>query len=126
MAAADKKSSGNVKAGKKVRFRFKSTWKNILLYGFLLLFSLLIFSAFSVPLEERGGPKVPVSDIIGAVKKGDVKELTVTSNKLVAKLSDKTLIADKEPDESVYSLFKNAGVALDPTKMKVQVQDEAS
>lgn len=125
MAATEKKSSTNGKHSKKMmRFRFKSSWKNILLYGFLLLFSLLIFSAFSVPLEERGA-KVPVSEIISGVKKGQVKQITVTATKLIAKTGDKTIVADKEPGESVYNLFKNAGVNLDSGKVKVEVQDEA-
>lgn len=125
MAATEKKSSTSGKHSKKMmRFRFKSSWKNILLYGFLLLFSLLIFSAFSVPLEERGS-KVPVSEVISAVKKGQVTQITVTGTKLIAKTKDKTIVADKEQGESVYNLFKNAGVTLDPNKVKVQVQDEA-
>ncbi|MEN9407493.1 MAG: hypothetical protein RLZZ455_709 [Candidatus Parcubacteria bacterium] len=125
MASAEKKSTTSGKHSKKMmRFRFKSSWKNILLYGFLLLFSLLIFSAFSVPLEERGA-KVPVSEVISAVKKGQVTQITVTGTKLIAKTKDKTIVADKEQGESVYNLFKNAGVTLDPNKVKVQVQDEA-
>jgi cell division protease FtsH len=125
MKAAEKKQNQSNKSHKRVRFRFKSSWKNILLYGFLLLFSLLIFSAFSVPFDQTG-EKVPVSDIISAVKKGQVKELDVTSTKLTAKLADKTLSADKEADSNVYTLFKDAGVSLDSSKVKVQVQDEAS
>jgi cell division protease FtsH len=124
MQIHDKKHNSGSKGGRKIgKFRFKTSWKNVILYGFLFLFTLLLFSAFSVPLDERG-EHVSLATIINLVKKDKVKQIIVSSNKLTAKTDGKTLTADKEPGANVYTLFKDAGVTLDPTKVDVVVRDE--
>lgn len=126
MATDGKKPAGSSKQKHKIhRFRLKSSWKNIILYGFLLLFSLLIISALSVPSDERG-ETVPVSQIVQAVKENKVKQLTVTSSKLIATVNDKTVVADKEPNSNVYTLFSDAGVKLNGSRVKVVIKDESS
>lgn len=95
-----------------------------MLYGFLLIFSLLLFSAFSTPFQERG-ETVPLSRIITEVEKGSVSEITVNTNKIIAHTKDGVLEADKEPSANVYTLFKDAGVTLDPTTVEVTVNDES-
>lgn len=123
MATNGKKST--TKNGKKrlKHFGMKNSWKNWVLYGFLLFFSLLLFSAFSTPFEESGEP-VLISQIISEVKKGNVDKLTVTTTKIVAQTENGTIEADKEPTSNVFTLFKDAGVTLDPTVVQVDIKDE--
>ncbi|MBI2443216.1 MAG: hypothetical protein HYV40_04910, partial [Candidatus Levybacteria bacterium] len=75
--------------------------------------------------EERG-ERVSISEVITAVKKNQVKQITATENRIIAVTDQKTLIADKAPGTDAFELFKNAGVPLDPTKVKVTQKDETS
>lgn len=116
-------SSGRNGKNKFGKFKFKTSWKNLVLYGFLVLFSILIFSAFSTPYET--GQSVSVSEVIQRVRQGQVKEIAVSGDKLTITTKDgTTLTSAKEPGSNVYQLFENAGVILDPTKVKVTVKDE--
>lgn len=122
--AANGKKPHQLKPKKRVkRFGMKNSWKNWILYGFLLVFSLLLFSAFSTPFEERG-EDVPLSQIITEVKQGDVEKISVTTTKIIAHTPDGVFQADKEPSANVYTLFKDAGVTLDPSTVDVTVKDE--
>jgi len=123
MAANGKKAPQKQLKKRVNRFRFKSSWKNFVLYGFLLLFSLLLFSAFSTPFEERG-ETVALSRIITEVKENNVSEISVTTNKIIAQTEEGVLEADKEPSANVYTLFKDAGVTLNPSEVDVTVKDE--
>jgi len=125
MPASTKKSSqGNKNRARIGKFKFKSSWKNLFLYGFLLLFALYLFLAFSQPYEE--GKKVDVSEVIGAVKQNQIKKIQVNGDKLVAtKKNGEIVTAMKEPNSNVYTLFNDAGVKLNPEKVQVSVKDEA-
>lgn len=125
MAGNGKKASSSknnkIKIGK---YKFNTSWKNVLLYGFILLFSLLIFTSFNSPLGNEN--KVPLSQVISEVKNNRVREIKVTGDKLSVTRTDKKVItAVKEPGSDVYQLFENAGVTLDPSKVKVDINDEA-
>lgn len=123
MAENGKKTSGNGKR-KVVKFKTKFSWKNLLLYFFLIVFALFFFSAFTSPYEER--TKVSLSEVIAAVEKGEVKEIVVNNNNLVAtKANGDKIEAAKEPNSNVYTLFKDAGTTLDPSKVKVDVKDQS-
>lgn len=120
--------AGNVKKNthdhkkKMVKFKGKSSWKNFVLYAFLVLFTLFFFSAFASPYEDK--KTVPLSQVVTEVKKGNVSEITVTSDKLVVTKKDGTVVqANKEPGSDVYSLFKDAGVPVG--NAKVTVKDQA-
>jgi cell division protease FtsH len=113
----------NTSEGKKkvVKFKAKFSWKNIFLYGFLIFFSLFVFSALSAPLEN--GKSVALSDVVASVKKGDVAKIDVNGDKLLVTLRNgEKLSAVKEPGADVYALFKNAGVAVGNTKVTVKDQ----
>jgi hypothetical protein len=69
MAGNGKKHAGEAKK-KVVKFKTKFSWKNLLLYFFLILFALFFFSAFTSPYEDN--KSVPLSDVIALVKKGEV------------------------------------------------------
>lgn len=122
MAVNGKKHLPN---GKKRMGKLKSkfSWKNFLLYGFLLFFSLFVFAALSGPYEEK--KSVSLSQVISDVKKGQVNEITITGDKLSIKKKDgSTVQAIKEPGSDVYTLFKNAGASLGDAK--ITVKDETA
>ena len=104
-----------------VKFKQKFSWKNLLLYFFLIIFALFFFSAFTSPYDNT--QKVPVSTIINEVRNGRVSQIEVTSSKLVVTEKNGNKIqADKEQSTDVYTLFKDAGVSLSNTN--VTVKDE--
>src|SRR5438309_6665202 len=118
MAINGKKQSAN---GKKriVKFKAKFSWKNLLLYGFLIVFSLFVFSALSAPYQSQ--KTVPLSQIISDVKKGQVTQITVNGDKLSAtEKSGEVVQAVKEPNSDVYTLFKNAGASLGSAKVDIK------
>jgi len=120
MAAMNGKKLPN---GKKrvIKLKAKLSWKNLILYGFLLFFSLFVFSALSGPYENQ--QKVSLSQIVTEVKKGNVSEIVITGDKLlVTKKNGDKVQTVKEAGADVYSLFKNAGVSLGDAK--VTVKDE--
>jgi len=105
-----------------VKFKAKFSWKNFILYGFLLLFSLFVFSALSAPYDDK---KIPLSQVIDEVKKGQVEEITVTGDKFDVKEKNGTIIhTTKETGSNVYSLFKDAGASL--KDVKVTIKDETA
>ncbi|HSX40774.1 MAG TPA: ATP-dependent metallopeptidase FtsH/Yme1/Tma family protein, partial [Candidatus Saccharimonadales bacterium] len=116
--------AGNGKRHKKsriVRFRFKASWKNLILYGFLLFFLIFLFMGFAQPFEQ--GKTAPLSQVIDDVKAGKVQQITIVDNKLTVKEKNQTLTSQKESSSNVYQLFKDAGVPLDKTK--VDIRDES-
>jgi cell division protease FtsH len=122
MAENGKKQAGNGKR-KSVKFKTKFSWKNLLLYFFLIVFALFFFSAFTSPYEDR--QKVSLSEVITAVDKGEIKEIQVNSNNLVAtKQNGEKIEASKEPNANIYTLFKDAGTTIDPSKVKVDIKDQ--
>jgi cell division protease FtsH len=117
MATGGKKLQNGKKRIVKIRGKF--SWKNFILYGFLLLFSLFVFSALSAPYENTN--KTSLSQVVAAVKKGDVSEIVVSGDKLTVTLKNgEKLQTVKEPGADVYSLFKNAGVSLGESKVTVK------
>lgn len=117
MATNGKKPQNGKK--KIVKIRGKFSWKNFVLYGFLLLFSLFVFSALSTPYEAAN--QVPLSQVVSSVKDGNVSEIVVSGDKLTATLKNgEKLQTVKEPGADVYSLFRDAGVPLGETKVTVK------
>lgn len=111
-------------SGKKkiVKFKVKTSWKNILLYGFLVVLGLLIIGALSAPYSES--KTVAVSDVINNVKKGNITQIVVDGDKLIATQKNGSQIeAYKESSADVYSLFNNAGASLKDKNVKVVVKD---
>lgn len=108
---------------KSVKFKAKFSWKNLLLYGFLIIFSLFVFSALSgTSYEDR--KTVPLSEVITDVKKGEVLKIVINGDKLLVDLKNGAKIAAvKEPGADIYSLLKDAGVA--PGNIQISVKDEA-
>jgi cell division protease FtsH len=120
MASGNKKNSLTNRGKKIIKLKGKPTWKNILLYGFLIVFSLFVFTALSSPYEDHRS--VPLSQVIQDVRDGKVQEITVVRDKLTVKEKDRTVESYKEPGSNVYELFRNANVPL--RGVKVSVKDE--
>ncbi|GIW62132.1 MAG: ATP-dependent zinc metalloprotease FtsH [Patescibacteria group bacterium] len=122
--SSKKNGSSSGRKQKIVKLNVKNSWKNVLLYGFLILFSLLIFSAFSTPVND--GQRVPLSEVIQDVKRNKVDEIIVEGDKLiVTKENGEKVQTFKEPSADVYSLFENAGASLANRNIQVTIKDEA-
>ena len=114
----------NNRKQKIVKMKIKTSWKNLLIYVFLFLFSLFMFLGFNNQESFDDAQTVPLSQVIQDVKEGNVSEITVTENKLVVKRGDETLESFKETGANVYQIFNDAGVPLDETKTKVVIKDQ--
>ncbi|OGH20598.1 MAG: cell division protein FtsH [Candidatus Levybacteria bacterium RIFCSPHIGHO2_02_FULL_37_13] len=99
-----------------------ASWKNILVYGFLILFTTFLFMGINQQGLEQA-KTVPISKVISDVKQGKVSEIVIVDNKLTIHEKEDTLQSFKEPGANVYQLFKDAGVSLDKTK--VVIKDES-
>jgi cell division protease FtsH len=121
MASTSKKPHSDSRK-RVVKFKQKFSWKNLLLYFFLIVFALFFFSAFTSPYENI--QTVPLSTVISQVKNDQVSTINVTTNQLVVTEKNGSKVqANREDTTDVYSLFKAAGVPL--TNTKVMVQDDS-
>ncbi len=124
MAGNGKKQNGvnGRKKLKKVR-SMRPTWKNVFLWGLLVVFALFIFGAVSAPYQQT--PTVPLSQVIKDVKNGQVKKIEVNGDKLTVTEEHRTVEATKEPGSDIYTLFKNAGVPLS-NNTQVTIQSDTA
>src|ERR1035437_9414857 len=108
---------------KHIKFKMKLSWKNIIIYAFLIIFTGFIFFGISQPGTtslENNTKTVPLSQLISDVKQGKVSELNVSANKIDATEKSGTIESSKETTADVYQLFQNAGVKLDRTKVVIK------
>jgi cell division protease FtsH len=108
------------KKQKFLNFKGKNSWKNWAIYAFVIV--ILGFAFIGLKEPQDTAQSVPLSQVIQDVKDGKVKEISVTDNKLVFKEENKTFETSKEVGQSVYTLFKDAGVPLDKTKVVINDQ----
>lgn len=108
----------NGKRKKSKIIKVNLSWKNALIYGFVLLFFAFTFFGFNQTKEPE--KVVPLSQVISDVKEGKVSEISVSGERLTVTEKDQKLISTKEPGQNVYQLFKDAGVPLDKTKVVVR------
>ncbi len=104
-----------------LNLKLKKSWKNWILYGFLLLFLAFLF----IGLNQQTTPSqtsVPLSQVISDVKAGKVSQIDVSDDKLLVHEKNKVIQTSKEPAQNVYGLFKDAGVTLDKTKVVINDQ----
>ncbi|HYM65045.1 MAG TPA: ATP-dependent zinc metalloprotease FtsH [Candidatus Sulfotelmatobacter sp.] len=112
---------------KQVKVKMKFSWKNIIIYAFLILFTAFLFfgaSQSSTTSFDQNVKTVPLSQLIGDVKSGKVSNINVFPNKIDATEKGITLESFKEVNADIYQLFKNANVPLDKTK--VVIKDDTS
>ncbi|MBP6882279.1 MAG: ATP-dependent zinc metalloprotease FtsH [Candidatus Levybacteria bacterium] len=124
MAVQSRKVPSRDKKNKIVKLKVKASWKNLLLYGFLLLLFVMLIGSFSGAGDA--GQTVPLSQVISDVKAGNVKEIVVNDEKLqVLRKNGEKVVAFKEPSADVYSLFNDAGVSLKDKNLKVGIKDNS-
>ncbi len=111
---------------RQVKLKMRFSWKNIVIYVFLIIFTAFLFfgvnsSNNNNSLSGETVKSVPLSQLILDVKSNKVSSLDVYPNKIVATNKDNTKIESfKETDASVYQLFKDANVNLDKTKVVIK------
>ncbi len=112
--------AGNGKKKQKIfKLKVNFSWKNVLLYGTILLFMFFLFVGLGQSLENA--KSVPLSQILSEVKKGQIKEIEVTDTKLTATRRNGTKVdAMKESGSNIYQLFKDGDVSLEKTKVAVR------
>ena len=121
MAANGIKNHKNNKKPKIVKVKIKASWKNVLIYGFLFIFAMFLFTGVNQqPLDDS--KTVPLSQVLQDVKAGKVSEIEVLENKLVIREGKEILQSYKEPGSNIYQIFKDAGVPLDKTKIVIKDQ----
>ncbi len=111
---------------KRIKVKMNFSWKNIIIYAFLLLFMAFIFMGLnqSAELSSENTKTVPLSRVISDVKAGKVTSIEVLPNKLIVHEKTGNLESFKESNANVYELFKDAGVPLDKTN--VAIKDETA
>lgn len=111
---------------KRIKVKMNFSWKNIIIYAFLLLFMAFIFMGInqSAELSAENIKTVPLSRVISDVRAGKVTSIEVLPNKLIVREKTGSLESFKEQSANVYELFKDAGVPLDKTN--VVIKDETT
>ncbi|MCL5970739.1 MAG: ATP-dependent metallopeptidase FtsH/Yme1/Tma family protein, partial [Patescibacteria group bacterium] len=107
---------------KYVKVKMKFSWKNIIIYAFLILFTSFLFFGASQPSGKSldSVKTVPISNIIEQVKQGKVSSIDVYPNKITATTKEGLIQSFKEVNVDVYQLFKDAGVSLGSTKVVIK------
>ena len=108
---------------KKNGFRFG--WKDLFLYGFLILF--LLFLTIGIGDFSYGGQEqnISLSQTLAEVKSNKIKEIVVSDNKMDILYKDgKKAVTKKEPGTSLYEVFKDANV--DASKVKISIKDSST
>ena len=110
----------------KVKLKMRISWKNVIIYAFLILFTAFLFFGISQPsgTSFEDVKTVPLSQLISDVNKGKVSSIEVFPNKIQADENGTTVRSFKELDASVYQLFKDANVSL--AKTKVVIKDDTT
>lgn len=108
------------KKGKKNKFRLG--WKDLFLYGFLLLFLIFLTVGISDFSQVSQEPQASLSQIVSDIKQNKVKEVVVSDTKLEVTYNDgKKVISRQEANSSFYEVLNNAKV--DASKVKITVKD---
>lgn len=107
---------------KNVRVKMRFSWKNIVIYAALIIFTGFIFFGISSPsgTSLQDVKTIPLSQIINDVKQGKVSSMDIYPNKIQATEKSGQVESFKETDASVYQLFKDAGVNIDRTKVVIK------
>ncbi len=108
---------------KNLKFKLNLSWKNLIIYAFIILFTGFLFLGITQPNSTQVGQttkNVPLSQLIQDVKQAKVSSMDVYSDKIDATEKTGIVEASKETTADVYQLFQNAGVKLDKTKVNVK------
>ena len=109
---------------KKLVFKTKFTWKDIILYGFLLFFIFFITLGIGDLNQDAKSKDVSLSQVVTDVKDKKVNTIDVSDTKLTITYKDGTKAESrKEADTSIYEVLKNSNV--DPASVKIAVEDDS-
>jgi len=103
------------------KIKFKN-WKNLVVYALAFLFIAFIFAAFNVGGSTTQSKQIPLSQAMSDVKAGKVSEVEVLDNKLTLHEKSGIYEASKETSADVYTLFKDANVPTNKTKIVINDQ----
>lgn len=104
-----------------LKVKFKFSWKNLVIYGFLLLVGSFLFISLVQPLGSE--KTVPLSDVLLDIKDGKVTEIVVLGDKLVVKPKDgEKRISYKESGANIYQILKDANIPSSQTKVIIKDQ----
>jgi cell division protease FtsH len=119
-----KKTSKNLKS--KTKSRFKFSWKDGLLYGFLILFFLFLLLGIGDMNSGKTTKTQSLSQVVQGVKANKVKTITVEDpTKLtVVYKNGETVESTKEDTSSIYQILNDAHV--DPSTVGISVKDNTS
>ncbi len=102
----------------------QSFWSNVLSTIFVLLLIASIYSYFA----QNGGEKqqIALSQLASDIKKGDVKDIVIQGDQLIATYADEsTKTAKKETDAALTDTLSRYGVSPEAlTAVSIEVQDE--
>jgi hypothetical protein len=109
---------------KQVKFKMKFSWKNIIIYAFLIIFTGFLFLGVNSPSGTSSNQNpvktVPLSQLIGDVKQGRVTSMDVYTNKIDAFLPILLMVAffyfifsqARGAQENVFSFGQSKAKAL--------------
>jgi len=101
-----------------VKVKVNLSWKNMFLYGFLLLFTFFLFAGFAGSLTDN--QTVPLSQIISDVKAGNVQKITIEDTKLTSLKKIKPSRPTKKKIPMYTKSSEYAGVPLNKTNVVIK------
>src|SRR3989344_58899 len=121
MKLSAKGRSGN-KASKS---RFKLGWKDLVLYGFLIVIFLFITLGLGGYANKQNEQSIPISQLVKEVKGKKIESITVLDSKIEVNYKNGAkAVSSKEKETSIYEVLKNSGV--DPASVSINVKDDSS
>ncbi len=117
--------NGRKKQGKKFKFGLRLGWKDILLYSFLFFFLLFIVIGLGDLSSSSNQDSISISGLVQDVRNGKVKEIVISESKVeIDYKNGKKATSHKEPDTSIFEIFKNAEV--ETGDLKITVKDDSA
>jgi len=118
--------SAKGRSGKKAsKSRFKLGWKDLVLYGFLIVIFLFITLGLGGYANKQNEQSIPISQVIKEVKEKKVGSITVLDSKIEVNYKNGAkAVSSKEKETSIYEVLKNSGV--DPASVSINVKDDSS
>jgi len=105
----------------KGKFGIKFGWKDLVLYGSLLLF--LIFITYGLSGMGAGDKpeELPLSQVIADVREEKIEEIIVSDSSLEIRYNDGTeAISNKEAGSSIYEILQNAQISTPSANITVK------
>ncbi len=113
------------KQGKKQGFRIG--WKDLVLYGFLVVFLLFLTIGLGDFTNTSGSnvKDLSLSQLLSDIKSNKVKEVVVSENKIdIIYKDNQKAVTKKEPNSSFYEILKDSNT--DSSKVKVTIKDSSA